>query len=95
MKKILAIALIVLPSVIVAKENSRSFARLTESQVMFTSDAAANFSSCQPLKGSKVEKFEAGQKFPALEVVRVRVIDGECANQEGWVGLARLESVDP
>jgi phage I-like protein len=86
-----------IPAFAIAGDQKAQVAKLTDTQVMFTSDLIdeAQFSDCQPLKGESVVLGEMSQRSGALNLVRVRVTEGRCLNQEGWIGLARLESVDP
>lgn len=52
----------------------------------------------QPLKGEIVEMLEfktAVDGMPGVDMARVRVVDGRCAGQEGWVGTPRLEAARP
>lgn len=50
-------------------------------------------SACQPLKGDKVSILDYQQNTMGVygaTTAHVRVMDGQCAGQEGWLGTAHL-----
>lgn len=77
----------------------QQIAKLTASQVFFKQpklDINA-LHPCQPLKGTKVAVFEVKKNLEGmkgLDLARVRVLEGTCADQEGWVGMERLEAAN-
>lgn len=91
--KLALLLLAIIPTFGQANDKQAALAKLTDTQVMFTSDTInnASLSECQPLKGEVVEMGETSKRSGALELVKVRVTEGRCENQEGWIGLVRLE----
>lgn len=80
-----------------AAQQPQQVARLNAGQVFFAEpkiDLKA-MHACQPLKGETVAVLEVKKNLEGMmgaDVARVRVIDGQCAGKEGWVGVSRLEA---
>jgi hypothetical protein len=72
--------------------------RLTASNVMFRTPKVdiRELSTCQPQKGARVEVQEVVKSLDGimgLDVAKVRVLEGSCAQQTGWVGLPKLDQI--
>ena len=73
-------------------------ARLTDGNVFFAEPKLTGkaMHNCQPLKGERVVVLgvqQAAEGIRGLDFAEVRVLDGQCSGQHGWVGTARLEAV--
>jgi hypothetical protein len=95
---LVVIAFALLPVIGIAQDKQPRYAQLTDTQIMFTSGKieGAKLSECQPLKGEIVEILETiknAEGMQGFNLVKVRVTEGQCANREGWVGMAKLEAV--
>lgn len=96
-KFILATATILLSAHAVAQTDDPQIEKLTDSNVFFSSVTGGipERASCQPLKGEAVSVLDVVKKLngmPMMDVAHVRVMEGQCTGQEGWVGVARLEA---
>jgi hypothetical protein len=83
----------------VAQDAPPKLAQLTDSGVFLTEgpsgSGALALASCQPLKGEKVVILDVQQNAMGVTgatAARVRVTEGGCTGQEGWVGVAHLAS---
>lgn len=96
-KFILTTASMLLSAHAFAQTDEPQIARLTDSNVFFSSVAGGTpeLAGCQPLKGEAVSVLDVIKKLngmPMMDVAQVRVMDGQCSGQEGFVGVARLEA---
>jgi hypothetical protein len=96
-KFILATATILLSAHAFAQTDQPKIEKLTDSDVFFSANESGTLerASCQPLKGEAVSVLDVKKNLggmPMMDVAHVRVMEGQCAGQEGWVGVARLEA---
>ena len=99
MKKAVAlIAISLLPTVCAAQDKQPQIASLTSSNALLISakvGAINNTHACQPLKRETVEIIEyrnAADGMHGFNLAKVRVLEGRCVKQEGWIGIEHLES---
>lgn len=98
MFKLIVISTIALSGQALAQLPSPWAAKLTAGQVLFKEPKvdARLMHDCQPLKGDTVTVIDIKKNLEGMtgvDVAQVRVADGQCTGQEGWVGLSRLEAV--
>ncbi len=92
-----AMALVIVSTQVLARQPEQ-FAKITDSNMLFK-EAKIDIKAmhpCQPLRGDTVAVLEVKKNLEGMtgvDVAHVRVITGRCKDQEGWVGLVRLEAV--
>lgn len=79
-----------------AAQAQESHAQLSSSNSLISDINSMSLANCQPMKGERVAILDI--KAPAkreagggVDIAKVRVLEGRCAGQFGWVGLPRLE----
>lgn len=96
-KEILSAVLAFVSICALAQGEQPTLAQLTDSGNLLVETSSGpvslTASACQPLKGDKVTILDIQQNAMGVygaTVAHVRLMDGECAGQEGWLGMAHL-----
>lgn len=98
MFKLIIISTIALSGQALAQLPAPWAAKLTVGQALFREPKvdARLMHDCQPLKGDTVTVIDIKRNLDGMigvDLAHVRIVDGQCTGQEGWVGLSRLEAV--
>ncbi|MCY0386628.1 hypothetical protein OVY01_05120 [Robbsia sp. Bb-Pol-6] len=92
-------AVTLMSSPALAQPSEGQVATLTRSGVLFAQvtlrpdSLSLEFAACQPMKGAAVTVLGFQQKSssaPGVSVARVRVLDGKCTGEEGWIRSSGL-----
>lgn len=94
-KAIIAVAFTLASLQAIAQDAQPKRVQLTDSgglDVVAPNGVDLALAQCQPLKGDQVDILAIQQKIGYLTapVAHVRVVDGQCAGEEGWVGIAHV-----